>query len=114
MSLSLENITLDCADPRRQSAFWADALGRTVDDGGSQWFCSIGVAADERPRWLFLAVPEPKTAKNRMHVDFGCADREVEIERLVGLGATRGADHDEFGHSWTVMADPEGNEFCVG
>jgi hypothetical protein len=51
--------------------------------------------------------------KNRVHVDLVADDREKEIARLVALGATRGADHDEYGHSWTVMADPESNDFCV-
>jgi hypothetical protein len=48
-----------------------------------------------------------------MHVDLEADDREKEITRLLELGATRGADHDEYGVAWTVMADPEGNEFCV-
>ncbi|HEV7757826.1 MAG TPA: VOC family protein [Acidimicrobiales bacterium] len=61
--------------------------------------------------WRYL--PEPKTAKNRMHVDLEADDREKEITRLLELGATRGADHDEYGVAWTVMADPEGNEFCI-
>ena len=48
-----------------------------------------------------------------MHVDLVTDDREKEIARLLELGATRGADHDEYDHSWTVMADPEGNQFCI-
>jgi hypothetical protein len=61
--------------------------------------------------WHQLA--EPRTAKNRVHVDLVADDRDKEIARLLELDATRGADHDEYGHSWTVMADPEYNEFCV-
>jgi hypothetical protein len=61
--------------------------------------------------WHHLA--EPKTVKNRVHVDLETDDREKETARLLELGATRGADHDEYGQSWTVMADPEGNEFCI-
>ena len=64
-------------------------------------------------RMLFLKVPEGKTVKNRMHVDFRAPDREAEVARLVGLGATRGDTHNEFGLTWTVLQDPEGNEFCV-
>jgi len=56
-------------------------------------------------------VPEPKTAKNRLHLDVIAADPEAEIARLVELGATRIADRDEYGYTWTLMADPEGNEF---
>ena len=65
------------------------------------------------PTWLFNKVPEPKTAKNRMHVDLAAADREAEVARLVELGAKRVTDMDEWGYQWTVMQDPEGNEFCV-
>jgi hypothetical protein len=56
---------------------------------------------------------EQRTVKNRVHVDLLADDRDREIARLLGLGATRGADHDKWGQSWTVMADPEGNEFCI-
>jgi len=65
------------------------------------------------PTWLLAKVPEPKTAKNRMHVDLAAADREAEVARLVELGAKRVTDMDEWGYQWTVMQDPEGNEFCV-
>jgi hypothetical protein len=65
------------------------------------------------PRLYFQGVPEQKAAKNRVHVDLVTDDREKEIARLLELGATRGADHDEYDHSWTVMADPEGNQFCI-
>ena len=66
--------------------------------------------------YLFIKVPEPRTVKNRVHVDFGADNREAEIERLIGLGATRGETHTmaEFGITWTVLQDPEGNELCVG
>ena len=58
-------------------------------------------------------MPEGKTAKNRMHVDLAASDHEAEVARLVGLGATRVTDIDEWGYRWTVLQDPEGNEFCV-
>ena len=62
---------------------------------------------------MFAKVPEGKAAKNRMHVDMAAADQEAEVARLVELGATRVADMNEWGYEWTVMQDPEGNEFCV-
>jgi hypothetical protein len=65
------------------------------------------------PTWLFARVPERKTAKNRLHVDLAAADRAAEVARLVELGAKRVTDVDEWGYQWTVMQDPEGNEFCV-
>lgn len=113
MTLRLGNITFDCENPIAMSAFWSSAIGRTVDDGASEFFASIGTAEDVRPRWLFVQVPEGKTAKNRCHLDLESDDRKAEIERLVALGATHVADKDEWDFEWTVMNDPEGNEFCI-
>ena len=72
-----------------------------------------GWRLDEETTWLFAKVPEPKTAKNRMHLDVATTDVEAEVARLLELGATRVRDVDEWGYVWTVMQDPEGNEFCV-
>ena len=114
MTLRLELITFDCTDPLRIAAFWAGALGRSVDDDASRFFASIGKAtSDGSVAMLFLAVPEPKSAKSRMHLDTHGDDRELEVLRLVALGATRIAEKDEWGTRWTVMSDPEANEFCV-
>ena len=114
MTLRLEHITFDCTEPMRIAAFWAAALGRQVDDGASSFFASIGkTASDGSVAMLFLAVPEPKSAKSRMHLDTHGDDRETEVVRLVSLGATRIAEKDEWGIRWTVMNDPEGNEFCI-
>ena len=63
---------------------------------------------------LFFKVPEPKVAKSRVHVDLATKDRDAEIERLVALGAREQYRHTERGVSWVTMADPEGNEFCIG
>lgn len=114
MASILRNVTFDCTDPARVADFWSAVLDRPVDPGGNEWIRTIG--QHDRtvgPAWLFLRVPEPKAAKNRVHVDLSTADREQEVARLVALGATRVADKNEWGAQWTVMADPEGNEFCV-
>ena len=112
MALSLGNITFDCDDPRNVAAFWSEVLGLPVNDGASEFFASIG-STGAPAGWLFLKVPEPKSAKNRVHLDLLADDPEAEIERLVGLGATHVADKDEWGFQWSVLADVEGNEFCV-
>ena len=109
--MDLANITFDADDPRRLAAFWSEATGRTVAQ--SEPYFAMLNPDDTGARMLFLKVPEGKTAKNRMHLDFHAADREAEIARLVGLGATRHDTRREFGVEWTVMTDPEGNEFCV-
>lgn len=118
MTVSIGHITFDCRDAAALAGFWSQALGRPVDDGAQPFFASIGYPAQaDRPAWLFLQVPEGKEAKNRMHLDLiadpASGGREAEVERLVALGATKLDDHDEWGHHWTVMQDPEGNEFCV-
>jgi predicted enzyme related to lactoylglutathione lyase len=108
------NVTFDCADPPALAGFWSEALGVPVDADGGPFFRTLGMTDPSvSPKFMFLMVAEPKTAKNRMHLDFTTDDKEQEARRLVALGATRLADHDEYGLSWIVLADPEGNEFCV-
>jgi len=127
-------VTFDCADPARLAAFWASALGYVIQqppEGFASWpefLTSIGVPESEwdtrsacvdpagaGPRLFFQQVPEPKTAKNRVHLDVNVGrDRvDAEVERLVAAGAARVREHAEAGDRWVVMADPEGNEFCV-
>ena len=114
MTVKLANITFDCAEPARVAGFWSEALGVPVDADGNQWMQSIGRHDPAiTPTMLFLAVPEPKSAKNRVHLDVVSEEREKEVLRLVELGATRVEDRDEYGIRWTVMLDPEHNEFCV-
>jgi Glyoxalase-like domain len=122
VTVTVAAISIDCADALVVGEFWSAALGRPLDPNPSSEFAAIGMVEhrdtqgwrlSDDPTWLFSNVPEPKTAKNRMHVDMATADREAEVARLVTLGATRVADMDEWGYQWTVLHDPEGNEFCV-
>lgn len=114
MGANVWAITMDCADPARLVEFWAAALGFRAEDAGDAW----GALTDptgRRPRMFFQRVPEAKAGKNRLHVDlFADAGMEAEVERLTALGARALEQHGEFGLRWTVMQDPEGNEFCVG
>jgi Glyoxalase-like domain len=122
MTVRIAAVSVDCADALVVGRFWSAALGRPLDPNPSSDFAAIGMAehrdrrgwrTDGDPTWLFSKVPEPKTAKNRMHVDLTTPDREAEVARLVELGATRVVDMAEWGYVWTVLRDPEGNEFCV-
>jgi hypothetical protein len=114
MPTFISNVTFDCADPRRLGMFWSAVTGYTTvverDD-----FVALA-APDERGvrRMLFFKVPEPKTAKNRVHLDLAAKNPAEEVDRLVALGATSVEYREGETKSWTVMLDPEGNEFCIG
>jgi hypothetical protein len=115
MSANLYAVTFDCADAALLAAFWAEVPGRSVDDGATAEFAAIGLArpAQNPPHWMFLQVPEGKTAKNRMHADLVAGDLTAETGRLLGLGAAKLAEHEEDAARWVTLADPEGNEFDV-
>jgi hypothetical protein len=116
MILKISNVTFDCDDVLKVANFWSAALGRPLDARSSEFFASIGTADGERaePAWYFNKVSEPKRTKNRVHLDLMSPDPSAR-EELVGLGATVVGEHEIRGgsHRWTVMADPEGNEFCL-
>ena len=108
------NITFDCDDVPTVANFWSEALGRPLDPASGPVWASSGVSDPERtePAWFFEKVPETKQAKNRMHLDFVDPDPEV-VPRLVALGAKVIGERAVGLHGWTVLQDPEGNEFCV-
>ncbi len=109
----LDNVTFDCADPRRLAEFWSKATGYEIEQQ-SEHMATLSPGQSSRPNVLFIKVPEPRTVKNRVHLDFRVSDIESEAARLIQLGARRGETHREHGFMWAVMADPEGNEFCIG
>jgi len=116
MTLSIAAITLDCHDASNVAAFWSAAFQQPLDaePEPTRFFASMGRSVPgDGPTMMFIAVPEGKTVKNRMHLDLQADDREAEVDRLVGLGATLVHDKDEWGPRWTTLSDPEGNEFCV-
>ena len=113
MSIELGNVTLDCDDPGTVAAFWSAALDRPVDDGGSEFFVSIGMHDTSRTGWFFIKVPEHKQVKNRATSTSTPTTVTPRSTRLLGLGATKVGDYDEYGTRWTTLQDVEGNEFCV-
>ena len=115
MAAVLREIIIDCTDPRAVAAFWAQVLGWSVQESGDVLWMSESGEPFPDLLLVFVAVPEPKSAKNRVHLDVNPVDREQddEVRRLLGLGA-RHADVGQTGEeSWVVLADPEGNEFCL-
>ena len=111
MTLEWEETIIDARDPVALGRWWQEALGWVVANEEPGEY-EIRPAPDRLPGLLFLPVEEEKTVKNRLHLDFRPDDQEREVERLLALGATR-ADVGQGEQSWIVLADPEGNEFCV-
>lgn len=110
-------IQIDCADPIAQAGFWSEILGLPMDKvlGDPPHYAGLLAAAPDHPQISFQRVAEPKTMKNRIHLDIPVADVEAATRRVVGLGGGRldDPDYHEYGFSWRRMADPEGNEFCM-
>ncbi len=105
-------LTLDVNDLDRMTTFWSAALGYQLV-GGVGAYKALADPADRLPKLLLQTVPEGKAAKNRLHLDLHVPDIDVEVARLEGQGAATVQVVDEFGMRWILMADPEGNEFCV-
>ncbi|MFI6228284.1 VOC family protein [Micromonospora echinospora] len=116
MSSGIHSVTVDCHDTYVLAGFWAEVYGcsrRPEDLPGDP---EATLLPPDGPMMLFVQVPEGKTVKNRMHVCLQPADRDrdAEVERLLALGATQVDDQRRpDGTGWVVLADPEGNEFCI-
>ncbi|MFI7427512.1 VOC family protein [Micromonospora sp. NPDC049836] len=111
MSSVWENLTVDAQDPSRLAHWWAEALGyQVISDKPDE--VEIRRTPDSLPGIVFVPVAQPKEGKNRLHIDLRPTDLEAEVERLVDMGA-RHVDIGQGSVDWTVLADPEGNEFCV-
>ena len=126
MVLRLTEIVVDCRDPVAQASFWSAALGYHIvrSEKGqvevAAWAQEPADLAEQIlrtpgvPTLVFVTVPEGKTVKNRLHLDLRPADgsNDAEVQRLISLGA-RPTDVGQGSAPWVVLADPEGNEFCV-
>ncbi|MEV0802767.1 VOC family protein [Kribbella sp. NPDC050281] len=127
MVLRWYTVVVDCHDVRKQAAWWAEALAwKTIYDTETECVNIPGWVDEDAmrntpwerigPGMVFVPVPEGKTVKNRLHLDLAphtTQDRDAEIARLEALGASRVNVGQPDEPSWTVLADPEGNEFCV-
>jgi hypothetical protein len=132
-------VAIDCADPHALVQFWAAVTEYQVEDhhdgilglieaghatrdmtieiDGRLHWADASACRDREgkgPRLLFQKVPEPKTVKDRIHLDLQFGDaKDAAIERVIALGATKLWDGEQGPHTWVTFADPEGNEFCV-
>jgi catechol 2,3-dioxygenase-like lactoylglutathione lyase family enzyme len=117
MNLRIQCVCIDTADPAKLAAFWQSALGwRLTSEEDDEVVLEPPEGSPEdgvAPDLLFLRVPEGKAAKNRLHLDLRPEDQAAEVARLEELGARRADVGQGSEVSWVVMADPDGNEFCV-
>ena len=116
MDIRIQCLCIDSAHPSKSADFWEAALGwRRTHDTDSEVVLEPPEGSLEdgvAPDLLFLKVPGPKTVKNRLHLDLRPRDQAAEVARLEALGALR-VDVGQGDVSWVVLADPDGNEFCV-
>jgi hypothetical protein len=105
-------LVVDSRDPARLARWWAEVLGYRVTSEKPD-VVAIAGADESHPGIAFVPVPEAKAGKNRLHLDLAPDDQPAEIERLVDMGARPVELGESAGRGWTVLADPEGNEFCV-
>jgi predicted enzyme related to lactoylglutathione lyase len=112
----LDAITVDCADPLALARFWAAVFGTGLEEpnGDPPHYVDL-VPLPGIPILRFQRVPEPKITKNRLHLDVSVEDLDRACAEVEALGGTRapGTNLSEYGYDWRVMADPEGNEFCL-
>ena len=112
--ITFDAVTIDCADPVALAEFWGSVLGTEIEwtAGDGPHYIDLK-AVSGAPRLRFQRVPEPKPTKNRLHLDLFAADVAAAVARVEALGGSRIGSVAEYGFEWTVLADPEGNEFCI-
>lgn len=114
MACRFTELIVDAQDPEGLARFWAEVLAWEMGES-SEGLAWLKPPASAVPLIVFVPVPEGKTVKNRLHIDVSPTDRtrDEEVERLLGLGASRADVGQGDDVSWVVLADPEANEFCV-
>ncbi|HVH22775.1 MAG TPA: VOC family protein [Pseudonocardia sp.] len=114
VTLTLAQVAVDCDNAERLAGFWSALLGLPVGDGANEHFALLPAApTGSLPALMFLQVPEPRTGKNRLHLDLTATDRPLAVKRAVELGGTVLGEYDEYGARWTTLTDPEGNVFDI-
>jgi len=109
---TLYAIVLDVNDLERCASFWSEVLGKEISFKAATKYCRIG-GGDDPPSLLLQKVPEQHEHKNRAHIDLDVTDFGSAVQRVVDLGGTKLDEISEYGITWAVMTDPDGNEFCL-
>lgn len=113
MSLKWEQVVVNSVDPKALAEWWRIVLGwdySVIDEDGD---VELRETEESFPALMFVGVPEPKTGLDRLHLDFRPDDQDVEVKRLLSLGAVHADVGQGEDKTWVVLADPEGNEFCI-
>ena len=111
IATAVQHLVFDTHDPQLVATFWSAVLGRPIAD---DWGDFVRLSPDAtNTQFAFAAVPEAKTTKNRVHLDLTVTDRDTAVAELIALGGSLIETRNQDALTWTVMADPEGNEFCV-
>lgn len=113
MTISVGMVTFDTLDAVALAAWWARQTSGTIHDDSDGWYVMVAPPEGRGPVLAFQKVPDPTPGKNRLHVDVTAPDREAEVERLLADGATLVDRQEHEGFAWVVLADPDGNRFCV-
>jgi len=113
MTMSVAMVTFDCLDARALATWWARQTGGQVTADYDGWFVTVAPPPSGGPVLAFQKVADPTPGKNKLHLDLEADDRDLEVERLLGEGALEVARHETAAHTWAVLSDPEGNQFCV-
>jgi predicted enzyme related to lactoylglutathione lyase len=113
MTLTIGMVTIDTSDPHKLAEFWTKALRTTVQNDWGE-FLVLAPAREGAVQLGLQRVDGVAPGKNRVHFDMHVEDRAAEVARLTELGASEIAEHTVPGLTWTVLADPDGNQFCIG
>ena len=116
MNIRIQCVVIDAHDCQREARFWSEVLGwRITHESDEEYVIEPPEGSPEvdvAPDILFVKVPDQKVVKNRLHFDLRPKDQDADVERVLALGASR-TDIGQRDVSWVVLADPEGNEFCI-
>ncbi|MBX9243264.1 VOC family protein [Actinotalea ferrariae] len=113
MTMTVAMVTFDARDATALATWWARQTGGEITADHDGWFVMVAPGERGGPMLAFQQVTDPTPGKNRVHLDLVAPDRELEVERLLGEGALEVARHETPSFTWVVLADPEGNQFCV-
>ena len=108
------SVVIDTEDVDRLVEFWGTLLGLEEKHRSGSYFVWLTSMGKGGPSLAFQKVPERKSGKNRLHLDLGVEDKDAAVARISELGGSKIDEHTNQGFTWYVMADPEGNEFCIG